>query len=209
MSGSAEEAISEAAQRWTKELAHLGGMLERVAEHLSWRANQCNLAARAAKDADDEATDRLRTLQAREFFRGAARMAEGKQAGIHLISANNMTRRLDVTLAIIEYRRLLDDPEMAELVPLLRDAMSKAQAMEVAELQAAKGDEHQAARTDPRGWQVSPNPNPSPHPPPCPPPHHSHLRLHLFGPTQRQPQHADPPHPHPSPSPSPSPSPDP
>jgi len=136
-------------------------------------------------------------------------MAEGKQAGIHLISANNMTRRLDVTLAIIEYRRLLDDPEMAELVPLLRDAMSKAQAMEVAELQAAKGDEHQAARTDPRGWQVSPNPNPSPHPPPCPPPHHSHLRLHLFGPTQRQPQHADPPHPHPSPSPSPSPSPDP
>ena len=56
-----------------------------MAEHLSWRANQCNLAARAAKDADDEATDRLRTLQAREFFRGAARMAEGKQAGIHLI----------------------------------------------------------------------------------------------------------------------------
>ena len=40
-------------------------MLGRVAEHLSWRANQCNLAARAAKDADDEATDRLRTLQAR------------------------------------------------------------------------------------------------------------------------------------------------
>ena len=154
MSGSAEEAISEAAQRWTKELAHLGGMLERVAEHLSWRANQCNLAARAAKDDDDDATDRLRTLQAREFFRGAARMAEGKQAGIHLISANNMTRRLDVTLAIIEYRRLLDDPEMAELVPLLRDAMKKAQAMEVAELQAAKGDEHQAARTDPRGWQM-------------------------------------------------------
>jgi len=154
MGGSAEEAISEAAQRWTKELAHLGGMLERVAEHLSWRANQCNLAARAAKDEDDDATDRLRTLQAREFFRGAARMAEGKQAGIHLISANNMTRRLDVTLAIIEYRRLLEDPEMAELVPLLRDAMKKAQAMEVAELQAAKGDEHQAARTDPRGWQM-------------------------------------------------------
>ena len=43
-------------------------------------------------------------VQAREFFRGAARMAEGKQAGIHLISANNMTRRLDVTLAIIEYQ---------------------------------------------------------------------------------------------------------
>ena len=91
-------------------------------------------------------------------------MAEGKQAGIHLISANNMTRRLDVALAIIEYRRLLDGPEMVELVPLLRDAMSKAQAMEVAELQAAKGDEHQAARTDPRGWQVSPHPNPTPSP---------------------------------------------
>ena len=59
-------------------------MLERVAEHLSWRANQCNLAARAAKDAGNDATDRLRTLQAREFFRGAARMAEGKQAGIHV-----------------------------------------------------------------------------------------------------------------------------
>ena len=90
-------------------------MLERVAEHLSWRANQCNLAARAAKDAGNDATDRLRTLQAREFFRGAARLAEGKQAGIHLISANNMTRRLDVTLAIIEYQRLLAAPDMAEL----------------------------------------------------------------------------------------------
>ena len=109
MSGSAEEAISEAAQRWTKELAHLGGMLERVAEHLSWRANQCNLAARAAKDDDDDATDRLRTLQAREFFRGAARMAEGKQAGTHLtrtrthrtLTRTHLTRtRTHLTLAL-------------------------------------------------------------------------------------------------------------
>ena len=73
------QAIGEAAKKWIDELAHLGGLLDHLPEHFAWRANQCNFAAKVAKEEGDDARDRLRTLQAREFFRAAAEGSEGKQ----------------------------------------------------------------------------------------------------------------------------------
>ena len=152
------QAIAEAAKKWVDELAHLGGLLDHLPEHFAWRANQCNFAAKVAKEEGDDARDRLRTLQAREFFRAAAEGGEGRQKGMYLISANNMTRRLDVGLAIVEYQRLLSLEEMSPLQKALFDALGKAQAMEVAELQRAKGDEKPLAlaHSDPRGWRRVP-----------------------------------------------------
>ena len=108
----------------------------------AWRANQSNLAAKKAEVAGDDERFRLRTLQARAFFEQAAAVTDTpKLQGIYLTSATNMTRKLDTGLAIAEYKRLLAMPSMAELASTLRDALTKAEEMQVAELRAAKKEE--------------------------------------------------------------------
>ena len=97
------EALSRAKERLAKEFAHLATVLQRLPEHLAWHGNQCNAAAHQALQIHDEEGMRLRTLQAREFFQQAGEAAtEPRERGRQLISAANMTRRLDVEATALQ-----------------------------------------------------------------------------------------------------------
>ena len=109
----------------------------------------------------DDERFRLRTLQARAYFEQAAAATDApKLQGIYLTSATNMTRKLDTGLAIAEYKRLLAMASMAELTGTLREALAKAEEMQVAELREAKREERRCAampESDPRSWRMLPS----------------------------------------------------
>ena len=145
-----------------RELLHLAATCERLPEHLSWRANQCNLAAKNASLGGDEERFRLRTLQARGFFEQAAEASETpKQQGVYLISANNMMRKLDVTVAIAEYKRLLSLPTMAfcfasqSLFPPALETLHQ------------PATYHHLQVPQPESFETSPNLDPNPTPAPA------------------------------------------